>query len=116
MSLSLPRSSSAAGRAVTLALLTCMHPVYSRRSWRENCWMDRIVLEGMSFSGRHGVRPAEREHAQDFEVDIDMEADLAVPGSTDRIEDTVDYRAAHAFAKQTIQDEPGPLPQTLAPR
>src|SRR5216684_1288819 len=81
MSLSLPRSSVAAGRTVTLALLTCTHPVYSRRSGRENCWMDRIVLQGMSFSGRHGVRPAEREHAQDFEVDIDMEADLAVPGS-----------------------------------
>src|SRR5260370_12638976 len=83
MSLSLPRSSSAAGRTVTLALLTCMHPVYSRRSWRENCWMDRIVLEGMSFSGRHGGRPAESEHAHDFEGDIDTEADPARPGATD---------------------------------
>jgi dihydroneopterin aldolase len=93
-----------------------MHPVYSRRSGRENCRMDRIVLEGMSFSGRHGVRPAEREHAQDFEVDIDMEADLAGPGSTDRIEDTVDYRAAHAIAKQTIEGESVKLLETLAAR
>src|SRR6266851_2341551 len=116
MSLTLPRSSSAAGRTMTLALLTCMHPVYSGRSGRENCRMDRIVLEGMSFSGRHGVRPAEREHAQDFEVDIDMEADLAVPGSTDRIEDTVDYRAAHAIAKQTIEGESVKLLETLAAR
>src|SRR6266568_3357398 len=113
MSLSLPRSSSAAGRIVTLALLTCMHPVYSGR---QNCRMDRIVLEGMSFTGRHGVRPAEREHAQDFEVDIDMEADLAGPGSTDRIEDTVDYRAAHAIAKQTIEGESVKLLETLAAR
>ncbi len=78
--------------------------------------MDRIVLEGMSFSGRHGVRPAEREHAQDFEVDIDMETDLAGPGSTDRIEDTVDYRAAHAIAKQTIEGESVKLLETLAAR
>jgi dihydroneopterin aldolase len=78
--------------------------------------MDRIVLEGMSFSGRHGVRPAEREHAQDFEVDIEMEADLAGPGSTDRIEDTVDYRAAHAIAKQTIEGESVKLLETLAAR
>src|SRR5260370_19671300 len=82
--------------------------------------MARIVLEGMSFSGRHGVRPAEREHAQDFEVDIDMEADLAGPGSTDRIEDTVDYRAAHAIAKQTIEGESvkllEPLPAPVADR
>lgn len=78
--------------------------------------MDRIVLEGMSFSGRHGVRSAEREHAQDFEVDIDMEADLAGPGSTDRIEDTVDYTAAHAIAKQTIEGESVNLLETLAAR
>lgn len=78
--------------------------------------MDRIVLEGMSFSGRHGVRPAEREHAQDFEVDIDMEADLARAGSSDRIEDTIDYRAAHAIAKQTIEGESVKLLETLAAR
>src|SRR5260370_17610563 len=110
MSLSLPRSSSAAGRAVTLALLTCMHPVYSRRSWRENCWMDRIVLEGMSFSGRHGVRPAEREHAQDFEVDIDMEADLAVPGATARTEDTGHSRPTPAPPTHPIEADPVRLP------
>jgi dihydroneopterin aldolase len=76
--------------------------------------MDRIVLEGMSFSGRHGVRPAEREHAQEFEVDIEMEADLAGPGSTDRIEDTVDYRAARAIAKETIEGKSVKLLETLA--
>src|SRR6266404_339850 len=103
MSFSLPRSSSAACRTVTLALLTCMLQVYSERLGRENCHMDRIVLEGMSFSGRHGVRPAEREHAQEFDVDIDMEADLAKAGSTDRIEDTVDYRAARAREKDALK-------------
>src|SRR5260370_36249695 len=100
MSLSLPRSSSAAGRTVTLALLTCMHPVYSRRSWRENCWMDRIVLGGMSFRGGPGGRPAQGEHAPDFEVDIDMEADPGLPGSTDRNAGHVEYRRAHATPHQ----------------
>jgi 7,8-dihydroneopterin aldolase/epimerase/oxygenase len=70
----------------------------------------------MVFGGRHGVRPAEREHAQDFEVDIYMEADLAAAGSTDRIEDTIDYRAAHAIAKQTIEGESVKLLETLAAR
>jgi len=78
--------------------------------------VDRIVLEGMVFGGRHGVRPAEREHVQDFEVDIDMEADLAAAGSTDRIDDTIDYRAAHAIAKQTIEGESVKLLETLATR
>ncbi|TMC32676.1 MAG: dihydroneopterin aldolase, partial [Chloroflexi bacterium] len=31
--------------------------------------MDRIELRGMSFHGRHGVRDAERESAQEFKVD-----------------------------------------------
>ncbi|OLC13436.1 MAG: dihydroneopterin aldolase [Chloroflexi bacterium] len=78
--------------------------------------MDRILLEGMSFSGRHGVRPAERVHAQEFEVDIEMEADLAKAGSTDRIDDTIDYRAARAIAKETIEGDSVELLETLAAR
>src|SRR5229473_4357241 len=116
MSLSLPRSSVAAGRTVTLALLTCMHPVYSRQSGRENCWMDRIVLEGMSFSGRHGVRPAERENAQEFKVDIEVEADLSEAGRTDRLEDTIDYTQMRAIARETIEGESVKLLETLAAR
>ncbi len=78
--------------------------------------MDRILLEGMSFDGRHGIRPAEREHAQEFEVDIDIEADLSRPGQTDQLEDTIDYRAARAIAKQTIEGESVNLLETLAAR
>jgi len=47
----------------------------------DNGAMDRIVLEGMVFSGHHGVRPAEREQAQDFKVDVEIDAD-AVEAST----------------------------------
>src|SRR4029077_204259 len=54
--------------------------------------MDRILLEGMSFEGRHGVRPAERERPQEFKVDVEIDCDLSEPGMSDRIEDTVDYR------------------------
>jgi dihydroneopterin aldolase len=70
----------------------------------------------MSFSGRHGVRPAEREHAQEFKVDIDVEADLSTPGRTDRLEDTVDYSQLRAIAKETIEGESAKLLETLAAR
>jgi dihydroneopterin aldolase len=70
----------------------------------------------MSFTGRHGVRPAEREHAQEFKVDIDIEADLSTPGRTDRLEDTVDYSQVRAIAKETIEGEPAKLLETLATR
>jgi dihydroneopterin aldolase len=81
-----------------------------------NCSVDRIVLEGMTFSGRHGVRPAERAHPQDFKVDIEVETDLVRPGKTDRVEDSVDYRLLHAIAKEVIEGESVSLIETLADR
>jgi dihydroneopterin aldolase len=78
--------------------------------------VDRIVLEGMSFNGKHGVRPAERERAQEFTVDIDLEADLSAAGRTDEVGDTIDYRLVHAIAKETIEGESVKLLETLAAR
>lgn len=78
--------------------------------------MDRIELEGMVFSGRHGVRPAEREEPQEFTVDIKVGADLAAPGRSDRVEDTVDYRQIYAIAKSVIEGESAKLIETLAQR
>jgi 7,8-dihydroneopterin aldolase/epimerase/oxygenase len=76
--------------------------------------MDRILLEGMSFHGRHGVRPAERESAQEFKVDIEVDCDLSEPGRTDRVEDTVDYRLVRAIAKEVIEGESHKLLESLA--
>lgn len=70
----------------------------------------------MSFSGRHGVRPAEREHPQEFKVDIELEADLSVAGRTDKLEDTIDYTKVRGIAKETIEGESAKLLETLATR
>jgi len=78
--------------------------------------VDRIVLQGISFSGRHGVGSAEREHAQRFKVDIEVEVDLSEAGRTDRIADTIDYRQLRAIAKDTIEGESVQLIETLATR
>ena len=86
------------------------------RAPSHNCSVDRIVLEGMTFSGRHGVRPAERASAQDFKVDVEVETDLARPGKTDRVEDSVDYRLLRAIAKEVIEGESVSLIETLADR
>jgi dihydroneopterin aldolase len=76
--------------------------------------MDRIQLRGMSFQGRHGVRPAEREQAQEFRVDLEIEADLTDAGRSDRLEDTVDYSQARAAAKAVIEGESKLLLESLA--
>src|SRR3979409_2632205 len=78
--------------------------------------MDRIALDGMVFSGRHGVRPAERAEPQEFKVDVRVDADLLAPGRSDRVEDTVDYRQIHAIAKSVIEGESAKLIETLAQR
>jgi dihydroneopterin aldolase len=78
--------------------------------------MDRIVLEGMVFSGRHGARAGERDHAQDFTVDVEIESDLSQPGSTDQLGDTVDYTKLRAITKAVIEGDPVSLIETLAAR
>ena len=76
--------------------------------------MDRIELRGMSFQGRHGVGPEERAQAQEFKVDIRVEADLARAGRSDHLEDTVDYRRLRAAAKEVIEGAPKKLLEALA--
>jgi dihydroneopterin aldolase len=78
--------------------------------------MDRIVLEGMVFSGRHGVRPAEREQPQEFEVDVTVDTDLATAGRSDSVDDTVDYRLVYAIAKDVVEGDSAELIETLAHR
>jgi dihydroneopterin aldolase len=78
--------------------------------------VDRIVLEGMVFSGKHGLTDAERARSQRFTVDIELEADLARAARSDQIEDTIDYRRVRTIAKEVIEGEPAHLIETLAGR
>lgn len=78
--------------------------------------VDRIRLEGMVFSGRHGVSDAERARSQKFTVDIEAEASVVRAGRSDRIQDAVDYRRLYAIAKEVIGGEPAHLIEALAER
>ncbi|HET7467011.1 MAG TPA: dihydroneopterin aldolase [Candidatus Dormibacteraeota bacterium] len=78
--------------------------------------MDRILLEGMVFSGRHGVSDAERARAQRFTVDIELEVNLTRAASSDSIADTIDYRRVRAIAKEVIEGDAAHLIETLAGR
>jgi dihydroneopterin aldolase len=78
--------------------------------------MDRILLEGMVFFGRHGVHAAERELGARFTVDADLEVDLRPAAASDRLEDTVDYTAAHRLVGEVVGGEPCDLIETVAER
>lgn len=77
---------------------------------------DRILLEGMTFHGRHGTLPAERELGQPFIVDVEMNLDLSSAGTTDDLTKTVDYGEVHRQAKEIVEGEPVGLTETLAER
>jgi len=78
--------------------------------------MDRILMEGMVFFGRHGVFAAERELGARFTVDVDLEADLSAAAASDRLEDTVDYTVAHRLVGEVVGGEPCNLVETVAGR
>ena len=77
---------------------------------------DRILLEGMTFHGRHGTLPAERELGQPFVVDVEMRLDLRPAGLSDDLAKTVDYGEVHAVARAIVEGEPVGLTETLAER
>ena len=52
---------------------------------------DRIELRGLRVLGRHGALEGEQDAAQPFEIDLDIEADLARAAHEDDLAETVDY-------------------------
>ena len=81
---------------------------------------DRIILEGMEFYGFHGANPEERALGQPYVVDLAVELDLRVPGSSDRLEDTVSYSHLYRTVKLVMEGESKNLleaaAQTIADR
>lgn len=64
---------------------------------------DVIRLGGMSFYAYHGVNAAERETGRVFEVDCEIEVDLADAGKSDRLTDTIDYEQVYSLVRDTIE-------------
>ena len=78
--------------------------------------MDRLLLDGMVFFGRHGALPAERDLGARFRVDLVLDADLGRAGLSDRLEDTVDYVRAYEIVREVVEGEPCQLLEAVAER
>ena len=78
--------------------------------------MDRILLEGMVFHGRHGTLPAERELGQPFVVDVELRLDLRPAGLSDDLAQTVDYGQVHRRVREIVEGSPANLTETVAER
>ncbi len=75
---------------------------------------DVIRLVGLSFYGYHGVSAAEKETGRAFEVDCELELDLAEPGHSDRLADTVDYGEVYSTIKDVVEGTAYALLERLA--
>lgn len=75
---------------------------------------DVIRLIGLPFYGYHGVTAAEKETGRLFEIDCELEADLTLPGSTDKLSDTVNYHEVYKTIKKTVEGTSFSLLEALA--
>jgi len=76
--------------------------------------MDVIRLSGMTFYGYHGVSAAEKETGRRYEVDCELEADLAPPSQSDSLTDTIDYVAVYQKVKDIVEGKAFSLIESLA--
>jgi dihydroneopterin aldolase len=76
--------------------------------------MGTIRVKGLRFSAAHGVHPEEKHTSQPFEVDVEIDADLGVPATSDRLEDTIDYGRIVAVVREVMEGESCNLIERLA--
>ena len=77
---------------------------------------DRIELRGLRVLGTHGVLAEERARAQPFEVDLDVELDLAGAAASDDLADTLDYGAVTDMVTRLVATDSFRLLEALAGR
>lgn len=57
---------------------------------------DKIAVRGIRAYGKHGANPGERDFKQPFDIDLELEVDIAAARASDALADTIDYAALHA--------------------
>jgi dihydroneopterin aldolase len=75
-----------------------------------------IVLSDIGFEGRHGATAVERRATRKFEVDVEVDVEVAAAERSDKLADTIDYsRVAEVIVGLGV-GEPHRLLESLARR
>ena len=64
---------------------------------------DRILIEGMAFFGRCGVTVEQRRKRRKVLVDLEVVTSCRKAGTSDELEDTVDYGELYQIAKKVVE-------------
>ena len=76
--------------------------------------MDKVFIEALEIDCVIGIYDWERSIRQPVQLDIEMAFDNRVPAASDRIEDTLDYKAVSKRLIQFVGDSSYGLVETLA--
>jgi len=77
---------------------------------------DFIQLRGLRVTGRHGVLEHERQSAQPFQIDLDIEVDLRPSGASDDLDETIDYGTVVHRVEAIVRNESHLLIERVAAR
>ncbi len=78
--------------------------------------MDVVFIEDLRIETTIGIYDWEKQIRQTVAFDIEMAFDNRVPAASDRIEDTLDYKAVSKRLKQFVGESSFELVETLAER
>lgn len=70
----------------------------------------RLFLSGIRAEGHHGARPGEKDAAQPFVVDLDLEVEVGA----DEIGETADYRGVSDAVRAVIEQGSYDLIESMA--
>lgn len=75
---------------------------------------DTVFLEGLHFYAYHGVNPEERAQGQRFLVDVALTTDLRAAGSSDDLNQTINYSAVYKRVRRIVEGPPRRLIEVVA--
>ncbi|MCB1554688.1 MAG: dihydroneopterin aldolase [Xanthomonadales bacterium] len=78
--------------------------------------MDKVFIEGLEIEALIGIYDWERRIRQPLRFDVEMAFDNRRPAATDRIEDTLDYKAVSKRLIAFVSTSDFGLVETLAER
>lgn len=78
--------------------------------------MDRVFIEDLRIETTIGIYDWEKAIRQTVALDIEMAFDNRAPAASDRIDDTLDYKAVSKRLKQFVGESRFELVETLAER
>lgn len=76
--------------------------------------LDKILIRGMEFWGRHGVGTSERDLPWKLSVDLEVWADCREAGTTDDFTKAIDYVQLHHTARAVVEEGRQQLLEAIA--